>query len=85
MTGAPEAALAREQRMCYAALALVTDMDAGVDSGEGVGQAEVFARFRENLDRLTGLLATAIAALPAPDGCACSTWADGLELTYEIP
>jgi 5'-methylthioadenosine phosphorylase len=85
MTGAPEAALAREQRMCYAALALVTDMDAGVDSGEGVGQAEVFARFRENLDRLTGLLTTAIAALPAPDGCACSTWADGLELTYEVP
>ena len=85
MTGAPEAALAREQRMCYAALALVTDMDAGVDSGEGVGQAEVFARFRENLDRLTGLLATAIAALPAPDGCACSTWADALEPTYEIP
>jgi 5'-methylthioadenosine phosphorylase len=85
MTGAPEAALAREQRMCYAALALVTDMDAGVESGEGVGQEEVFARFRENLERLTGLLTTAIAALPDPAGCTCSTWADGLELTYEIP
>jgi 5'-methylthioadenosine phosphorylase len=85
MTGAPEAALARAQRMCYAALALVTDMDAGVQSGEGVGQEEVFARFRENLERLTGLLTTAIAALPDPAGCTCSTWADGLELTYEIP
>ena len=40
MTGAPEAALARELRMCCAALALVTDMDAGVESGSGVGQAE---------------------------------------------
>ena len=35
MTGAPEAALAREMRMCYAALALVTDMDAGAECGVG--------------------------------------------------
>jgi 5'-methylthioadenosine phosphorylase len=84
MTGAPEAALARELRTCYAALALVTDMDAGVE-GAGVGQAEVFARFRENLERLTGLLTTAIAALPDPDGCSCSSWATGLELTYDLP
>jgi 5'-methylthioadenosine phosphorylase len=85
MTGAPEAALARELRLCYAALALVTDMDAGVEAGSGVGQAEVFARFRENLERLTGLLAAAVAALPDPAGCTCSTWADGIELTYELP
>ena len=37
MTGAPEAALAREMGQCYASLALVTDMDAGAESGEGVG------------------------------------------------
>jgi len=85
MTGAPEAALARELRMCYSALALVTDMDAGAEDGEGVGQAEVFALFRQNLDRLTGLLTAAVAGLPDPDGCTCSTWADEIELTYEIP
>ncbi len=85
MTGAPEAALAREQRMCYSALALVTDMDAGAGSGEGVGQEEVFALFRANLERLTGLLGAAIAALPDPDGCACSAWAEGLDLTYDVP
>jgi 5'-methylthioadenosine phosphorylase len=85
MTGAPEAALARELRMCYAALALVTDMDAGVDAGSGVGQEEVFALFRANLDRLKGLLTDAVAALPDPDGCTCSTWADGLQLTYDTP
>ena len=45
MTGHPEAVLAREMRMCYSAVALVTDMDAGVEAGEGVGQAEVFAMF----------------------------------------
>ncbi|MCB0895368.1 MAG: S-methyl-5'-thioadenosine phosphorylase [Nocardioides sp.] len=85
MTGAPEAALARELQMCYATLALVTDMDAGAESGAGVGQEEIFALFRANLERLTGLLATAVAALPDPAGCTCSTWAEGIELTYELP
>jgi 5'-methylthioadenosine phosphorylase len=85
MTGAPEAALARELRLCYASLALVTDMDAGVETGTGVGQAEVFALFRSNLERLTGLLTTAVAALPEPGGCTCSTWADGIELAYDLP
>lgn len=85
MTGAPEAALAREMLQCYASIALVTDMDAGSGSGEGVGQEEVFAMFRSNLDRLGGILRTAIEALPDPDGCTCSTWADGVELTYQVP
>jgi 5'-methylthioadenosine phosphorylase len=34
MTGHPEAVLARELAMCYAAVALVTDRDAGVSSEE---------------------------------------------------
>lgn len=85
MTGAPEAALAREMGQCYAALALVTDMDAGAESGDGVGQDEVFALFKANLERLTGLLTTAVGALPDPDGCACGTWWDGMDLTYDVP
>lgn len=85
MTGSPEAALAREMRQCYAAIALVTDMDAGAESGEGVGQAEVFARFKANLERLTGLLTDTIAGLPDPDGCSCSSWADDVDLTYDVP
>ena len=85
MTGHPEAVLARELRQCYAAIALVTDLDAGVESGAGVGQEEVFALFAANLDRLRGLLADVIAAAPDPAGCTCATWADGLTLTYEVP
>jgi 5'-methylthioadenosine phosphorylase len=85
MTGHPEAVLARELRMCYAAIALVTDMDAGVGSGEGVGQAEVFAMFAANIERLKEILSTVLADLPSPDGCSCSAWADDLELTYEVP
>ena len=42
MTGHPEAVLARELALCYTALALITDTDAGVEEGEGVTQDEVF-------------------------------------------
>ena len=85
MTALPEAALARELGQCYASIALVTDMDAGAEEGSGVGQEEVFALFRANLERLTGLLAATIAALPDPSGCTCGSWLDGVEPTYEIP
>lgn len=85
MTGAPEAALARELRMCLATIALVTDMDAGSDVDSGVRQEDVFALFGENTERLKGLLTTVIADLPDPAGCTCDTWADGIELTYDIP
>ncbi|WP_309647253.1 S-methyl-5'-thioadenosine phosphorylase [Nocardioides sp.] len=85
MTGAPEAALAREMQLCYAAIALVTDMDAGAETGEGVGQEAVFALFKANLERLTGLLTSAIDTLPDPSGCSCATWADGIDLTYDVP
>lgn len=85
MTGAPEAALAREMRQCYTAIALVTDMDAGVEAGSGVGQEDVFALFAANIERLKALLTATLATLPDPDGCSCSTWADGMKLTYEIP
>ncbi|MCW2843905.1 MAG: mtnP, partial [Nocardioides sp.] len=72
-------------RQCYTAIALVTDMDAGVEAGSGVGQEEVFAMFEQNLERLKGLLTDTVATLPDPDGCPCSAWADGLELTYQVP
>ncbi|GAA1520651.1 S-methyl-5'-thioadenosine phosphorylase [Nocardioides humi] len=85
MTGHPEAVLAREMRTCYAALALVTDMDAGVETGEGVDQVEVFARFEANLARLGALLRAAVSSLGDPAGCSCSTWADDLALTYDVP
>ena len=85
MTGHPEAVLAREMRQCYASIALVTDMDAGVDTGEGVGQAEVFELFARNLERLKTILTDTIRDLPDPDGCSCSSWADDIDLTYDIP
>jgi 5'-methylthioadenosine phosphorylase len=86
MTGHPEAVLAREMLMCYAAIALVTDMDAGVTSGEGVGQEEVFAMFALNIDRLKRLLTDTVPQLPeAGRDCGCVRWADGLRLPYQVP
>jgi 5'-methylthioadenosine phosphorylase len=85
MTGHPEAVLAREMLQCYAAIALVTDLDAGVEAGSGVSQEEVFAIFAQNLERLRELLVDAITALPDPGGCTCATWADGIDLTYDVP
>jgi 5'-methylthioadenosine phosphorylase len=85
MTGHPEAVLARELQMCYAAIALVTDMDAGVESGQGVGQREVFAMFARNIDRLKVILTDAVRSLPGTDECSCASWADGIDLPYEVP
>src|SRR3954447_25248268 len=86
MTGHPEAVLAREMQLCYAPLALVTDMDAGVETGEGVGQEEVFAMFARNIDRLKTLLAGVVGKLPSPgEGCACAAWADDIDLPYVLP
>jgi 5'-methylthioadenosine phosphorylase len=85
MTGAPEAALARELRMCLATVALVTDMDAGAGADDSVRQEDVFALFAANTERLKRLLAGVVAELPDAEGCTCDTWAEGLELTYEVP
>jgi 5'-methylthioadenosine phosphorylase len=85
MTGAPEAALARELRMCLATIALVTDMDAGAAAEEAVTQEDVFALFAANTERLKGQLAGVVADLPDPSGCTCDTWAEGVDLTYEVP
>lgn len=86
MTGHPEAVLARELALCYAAIALVTDRDAGVQSGEAVSQAVVFAEFGRNIDRLRDLLEQVVAGLPAErQGCDCARALDGIDLPFELP
>jgi 5'-methylthioadenosine phosphorylase len=85
MTGAPEAAVARELELCYTAIALVTDLDAGVEGDQGVTQDEVFAVFRQNTERLRGLLLAAIVALPSERACACATALQGMQLPFTLP
>jgi 5'-methylthioadenosine phosphorylase len=71
MTGHPEAVLARELGLCYTAIALVTDLDAGVAGSRGVTQEEVFRVFAENTDRMRGLLLASLARLPGERTCPC--------------
>ncbi|MFD6679533.1 S-methyl-5'-thioadenosine phosphorylase [Micromonospora parva] len=72
MTGHPEAVLARELALCYTALSLVTDLDSGVEVGQGVTQQEVFTVFARNVDRLRVLLGEVVRLLPAGQGaCPC--------------
>ncbi|MBV9094846.1 MAG: S-methyl-5'-thioadenosine phosphorylase [Streptosporangiaceae bacterium] len=86
MTGHPEAVLARELALCYAPLALVTDLDAGVEEGAGVTQAEVFQVFGANITRLRELLAKVIAALPADrEDDVCAHALDGIRLPFQLP
>jgi 5'-methylthioadenosine phosphorylase len=78
MTGAPEAAIARELALCYTSVAVVTDHDAGIAAGEGVTQAEVFAVFGRSIERLKELLAAVIGELPKSDeDCECRHSLDG--------
>lgn len=85
MTGQPEAILARELELCYATAALVTDLDAGIDSTHAVDQSEVFRVFAEHTDTLKSSLRTVIASLPAERSCACSQALAGMTLPVELP
>lgn len=85
MTGVPEAAVARELALCYTSLSVVTDLDAGVDAGEGVTHAEVMEMFGRNIERLKSVLAATIQSLPTDDDCSCRTVLDGLRLPFELP
>ncbi len=85
MTAMPEAGLARELGLCYTTLALVTDLDAGVEAGEGVTHAAVLAQFAENLPRLRALLVSTLTALPATQGdCICGD-RSGLPASFVPP
>ncbi|UWP87583.1 S-methyl-5'-thioadenosine phosphorylase [Dactylosporangium fulvum] len=78
MTGMPEAVLARELAMCYTSIALVTDVDAGVDAATAVNQAEVFRVFAEHTERLRALLRDLVADLEKDRRCPCPAALDGL-------
>jgi 5'-methylthioadenosine phosphorylase len=85
MTGMPEAAIARELALCYTSIAVVTDLDAGFETGAGVTAAEVFATFAASVERLRSLLLDVVPALPPDPTCPCRHSLDGLDLPFELP
>ncbi len=84
MTGLPEASLARELAVCYTSIALVTDLDAGLDEESSVAQEEVFRVFAENTERLRNLVLAAVGALGEQGGCRCARAHEGLEIPPEL-
>ncbi|MGV0604804.1 S-methyl-5'-thioadenosine phosphorylase [Mycolicibacterium sp. XJ1904] len=88
MTGYPEAVLARELEMCYAAIALVTDLDAGIDSGTAVRTVDVFAEFQRNLVPFKKLVHEAIentANTAEVNSCTHCLAHEGVRLPFELP
>jgi 5'-methylthioadenosine phosphorylase len=85
MTGYPEAVLARELEMCYAAIALVTDVDAGVDTGSGVRAVDVFGEFARNIGPFKALVHHAIDQVTSERVCTHCLAHEGVELPFDLP
>ncbi|NPV92139.1 MAG: S-methyl-5'-thioadenosine phosphorylase [Firmicutes bacterium] len=74
MTQYPESILARELGMCYVNISLITDYDVGLDGNPDimpVTHERVIEVFKNNNDKLRGLLCELIGALPDQPGCSC--------------
>lgn len=85
MTGHPEAVLARELELCYTSLALVTDLDAGAEAGDGVSHAEVLEVFAHNVGRLRRVLFDVVGELPAEPECPCLGALQGQTTGIDLP
>jgi 5'-methylthioadenosine phosphorylase len=85
MTGYPEAVLARELEMCYAAIALVTDLDAGIEAGAGVTAVDVFAEFEKNLVPFKKVVREAVGAVAQVRTCTHCLPHVGVDLPIELP
>jgi 5'-methylthioadenosine phosphorylase len=85
MTGYPEAVLARELEICYAAIALVTDLDAGISAGEGVKAVDVYAQFEKNMELFKKLVREAIGRVALERSCTHCLAHTGVTLPIELP
>ena len=85
MTGHPEAVLARELELCFASVALVTDLDAGLNAGEGVRTKDVFAEFERNLEPFKDLIRSIVQAAPVGPACSHCRVHQNTILPIELP
>jgi 5'-methylthioadenosine phosphorylase len=85
MTGYPEAVLARELEICYATIALVTDLDAGIDAGAGVKVVDVIAEFEKNIEPFKKLVQEAVGQVPAERTCTECLSHTGIQLAFDQP
>jgi 5'-methylthioadenosine phosphorylase len=81
MTAYPEGHLARELELCYAAISMVTDYDAGVAGHEAVDAATVMRVFGENIERLREVLLRAIPRIDDQPEDVCATALRGARIS----
>ena len=72
MTALPEAKLAREAGICYAALACVTDYDTWHPTHGSVTAGMIIANLRQNVAAAQRIVAGAITSLPDARECDCA-------------
>ncbi|MDG6964014.1 MAG: S-methyl-5'-thioadenosine phosphorylase [Nitrososphaerota archaeon] len=76
MTQYPEAALAREQEMCFLNISLVTDYDAGLEGDptvKPVSHGEVIQVFNRNIENLRKLIVEIVRHVPENRSCECGS------------
>jgi 5'-methylthioadenosine phosphorylase len=83
MTGYPEAVLARELEICYAAIALVTDLDAGIEAGAGVKVDDVIGEFAKNIEPFKKLVREAVGRVGAEHTCTECLSHTGMPLPFD--
>ena len=73
MTAIPEAKLAREAEICYAAIAFVTDYDCWHPSCESVTTEMILTNLRKSIDATKKILKLTIPSIPQKRDCVCVT------------
>lgn len=80
MTQYPEVILAREKRICYLGIGLVTDYDAGLEDNPNikpVSFSEISRIFSENVEKVTKLISNITPKIPSKRSCSCSKALEG--------
>ncbi len=72
MTSVPEVVLAREMEICYATIAIVTNMAAGIAVGK-LTALEVEKMMKVKMPLLTKILETTLATIPSERHCPCKS------------
>lgn len=73
MTCLPEAKLAREAEICYAAIACVTDYDSWQEHREAVNARTVLDILARNVEMAKNIIKLSLAALPERRDCPCAS------------
>lgn len=84
MTQYPEVALAKELSLCYLALGIVTDYDAGLIANakiKPVSHAEVMETFSQNIGKVKSLIKDIIKEMPDSRECDCAKSLDGASVS----